>query len=264
MMQPESQREQARGRSASNSNLGKGVTSLAKIKFPQKTSKTVQPEEPKISIRSLAKNFNPLTPLKKIIADIKLIRTHNPSLADPQNATDSNLVKATVTSRVVLAFVASEVAAIIFAPTASTIAQYVTKDVNAGIGIALAADFIAASLAYQAVWISRNRNYYSNPKNTFKQNLTNWWKDSRIVHGFGVLASLPVYALTGGIAWGIAKTMSLFSTEAANNIPSALYITPIAGVIGEVVFTGIFAKFTGWYVNKIAPRYEKFLSDRSK
>ena len=218
------------------------------------------------SLKQLLSHLNPAYLFSKIREDITLIKQSKNGLKDPESEKDSKLIEAVLMGRIGVAFAASEVAAIVCAPIAGTAAQYLFGEPNAtrSIMAAVAFDFIAAVVAFQATWISVNKGYYKDKAQSAKQNLINWAKDAAPLHTFCAVAALPVYAAVSGIT----KLVSMFGNSVSNNlgdiIPTALYAMPIALVLGEALWAGIFASFANNYVKKVQPRYVAYLKHKNR
>jgi hypothetical protein len=84
------------------------------------------------------------------------------------------------------------------------------------------------------------------------------------LHAFCAVAALPVYAAVTGISKLVSMFANSISDNLGNIIPTALYVTPIALTLGELLWAAIFTSFATNYVKKIQPRYAQYLKHKKQ
>jgi hypothetical protein len=205
--------------------------------------------------------------VRRIKGDYQYVK-ENGGIKDPPDGSNPDLCRGILAGRLVAACIVSEVAAVVAAPFANMAVQYLSGNAYKGILGGVAADYVAAVSAFGAAWTYTNREYYFGGEGSF-------WK-KRLWQGIGQIAkdmwpfqaycaamAVPLYCITAGIGSGIVFAVSKFAPALANNFPTAVYVSPIAIILGEGIWAGMVAPFIAKYPKRILPNYVKAM-DRHK
>ncbi len=143
------------------------------------------------------------------------------------------------------------------APVAGLLVQYATGDAYNGIAGTIAGDYFPAVASFQLAWFMFNKAYYS--AGSFWENVKQFYKDVLPLHALALAASIPTYAITGGISFLLIGGINTFYPGLAHQLPMPVLTEFINVTVGEFIFLALVYSGSSEISKRLSPGYSAYL-----